>query len=298
MDAPHTQTYRPLAELMPPHWQQGDVEANGIRQHYLRTGGDKPTLLLLHGFMMAGPTWLRMAQALENEYDVIMPDARGHGRSDSGEVEEPTTLVEDTAAFIRVLGLNKPFVLGHSMGASTAIHLAGQYPELVRAMIAEDPGLRPLPLAVFESEGYKAWQAQWLVRMKTLPTMTHAEQIADHLANRYGRPVGTEAEVVAEVDAQVNFDLDMVEPFTYNSKRIPLKDVIPQVTIPQMVMVALPPEGGYVTFNREQGQQDRAEIEQHWQNGEMMVMEDCGHFIHLDCFDQFIEIVRRFFAKH
>ena len=46
------------------------------------TGGDKPPLLLLHGFNEYGLTWLRVAKELEQDYDIIMVDARGHGRSE------------------------------------------------------------------------------------------------------------------------------------------------------------------------------------------------------------------------
>ena len=42
-------TYRPIEELIPAHWTEGDILANNIRQHYYRTGGEKPPLLLLHG---------------------------------------------------------------------------------------------------------------------------------------------------------------------------------------------------------------------------------------------------------
>ena len=74
-------TYRPIEELLPAHWSEGDVFANGIRHHYYRTGGNKPALLLLHGFNEYGLTWLRVAKELEQDYDIIMVDARGHGRS-------------------------------------------------------------------------------------------------------------------------------------------------------------------------------------------------------------------------
>src|SRR3989440_12033128 len=75
-------TYRPIEELLPAHWSEGDVFANGIRHHYYRTGGEKPALLLLHGFNEYGLTWLRVAKELEQDYDIIMVDASGHGSSD------------------------------------------------------------------------------------------------------------------------------------------------------------------------------------------------------------------------
>ena len=67
------------------HWHSGDVEANGIRLHYTRTGGTKPPLVLAHGLTDDGLCWTPVAEALEAEYDVIMVDARGHGQSDAPE---------------------------------------------------------------------------------------------------------------------------------------------------------------------------------------------------------------------
>ena len=62
-------------------WTTGVCEANGIDLHYLRTGGAKPPLILLHGLMGSGACWTSVARALEGEFDVVMPDARGHGQS-------------------------------------------------------------------------------------------------------------------------------------------------------------------------------------------------------------------------
>jgi pimeloyl-ACP methyl ester carboxylesterase len=62
----------------------GVYKANGIHIHYLRTGGCKPPLVLLHGLTGSGACWIPLARALEGEYDVLMPDARGHGNSRRG----------------------------------------------------------------------------------------------------------------------------------------------------------------------------------------------------------------------
>ena len=66
-------------------WQSGDIEVNGLRLHYTRTGGDKPQVVLAHGFSDDGLCWTPVAEVLASEYDVIMVDARGHGRSDGPE---------------------------------------------------------------------------------------------------------------------------------------------------------------------------------------------------------------------
>jgi len=57
---------------------------NDLTISYQRTGGEKPPAVLLHGLMGSGAGWTPVAQALEAEFDVIMPDARGHGGSSPG----------------------------------------------------------------------------------------------------------------------------------------------------------------------------------------------------------------------
>ena len=109
----HLQTivknYRPIEQLIPPHWSEGDIFANSIRQHYYRTGGEKPPLLLLHGFNEYGLTWLRVSKELERDYDIIMLDARGHGRSDGiASGFSNSLLVEDVVGVIRAFKLDRP----------------------------------------------------------------------------------------------------------------------------------------------------------------------------------------------
>jgi pimeloyl-ACP methyl ester carboxylesterase len=129
-------------------WSEGNVQANGITIHYYRTGGDnKPSILLLHGITDSGQCWPRVAHDLEGSYDVIMTDARGHGHSGgSATAFSIALLADDAAAAIRALGLEKPYVWGHSMGAITAAMLAASYPDLVRAVVLEDPPLMDKPL--------------------------------------------------------------------------------------------------------------------------------------------------------
>jgi len=111
---------------MTDHWAEGDVLTNGIRMHYYRTGGDKPPLVLAHGFSDNGLCWSPVARVLQADYDVIMIDARNHGKS-----EAPATAGgsraqgDDLAGLIRALKLEEPAVMGHSMGGGATLQ-AGQ----------------------------------------------------------------------------------------------------------------------------------------------------------------------------
>src|SRR5262245_64773555 len=96
--------------------------------------------------MESGLCWLRVAKALEGDYDIILPDARGQGRSEGIASGFSTDLlVEDTAALLRGLGLEQPNLLGSSMGGGTAARVAAAYPELVGAVLLEDAPWRRAP---------------------------------------------------------------------------------------------------------------------------------------------------------
>ncbi len=130
----------------PAGWTDGYVMANGIRIHYWRTGGEKPVLLMAHGFSDDGLCWANLAKELEQDYDIIMADARGHGLSDPpSKTDSADVQVEDLAGLIDQLNLKTPILMGHSMGSSSVAWFAAKYPDIPRAVILEDPGLRPRP---------------------------------------------------------------------------------------------------------------------------------------------------------
>lgn len=121
-------------------WATGTCRANGIIVHYLRTGGNKPPVVLLHGLMLNGACWTPLARTLEKDYDVIMPDARGHGSSSAPDHGyRYDDLADDVVSLIDALGLAAPVLLGHSMGGMTAAVAACRKPTRLRGLILADP---------------------------------------------------------------------------------------------------------------------------------------------------------------
>src|SRR5690348_9516694 len=121
-------------------WTNGVCETNGIDVHFLRTGGAKPPLVMLHGLLGNGACWTPVARALEDDHDVVMPDARGHGHSSaplSGYRYEDHAA--DVIGLIQALRLVSPIVLGHSMGGLTAALVASRLGEALRGVILVDP---------------------------------------------------------------------------------------------------------------------------------------------------------------
>lgn len=123
-------------------YSEHDLCANGIQIHYYRStppGGGTP-IVMIHGLTDNGMCWVRVADALCDAYDIILPDTRGHGLS-----EKPASgySVEDRAAdvagLIDGLGLDRPVLFGHSLGGQVVTAIAALYPDKVRAVVLEDP---------------------------------------------------------------------------------------------------------------------------------------------------------------
>jgi pimeloyl-ACP methyl ester carboxylesterase len=121
-------------------WAAGTCKANGIEVHYLRTGGDKPPVVLLHGLTANGACWTPIARELESDYDVVMPDARGHGNSGAPhDGYRYDDLAADVLGLMDALGLADPVLLGHSMGGMTAAVVAARDPRRLRGLLLADP---------------------------------------------------------------------------------------------------------------------------------------------------------------
>ena len=126
----------------PAGWTDGYVMANGIRIHYWRSGGNRPPMVMAHGSSDDGLCWTNLAKEIQDSYDIIMFDARGHGLSDPPTPSDPADVqVEDLAALIRALKLERPILMGHSMGSASVAQFAARYPDVPRAVILEDPAL-------------------------------------------------------------------------------------------------------------------------------------------------------------
>jgi pimeloyl-ACP methyl ester carboxylesterase len=99
-------------------------------------------MVMVHGVTDIGLSWTTLTWKLQDQYDIYMLDARGHGLSDPfTAADDGNTLVKDVAEFVRVMKFEKPILMGHSMGAATVMRVGAEYPDLAKAIIMLDPGL-------------------------------------------------------------------------------------------------------------------------------------------------------------
>jgi pimeloyl-ACP methyl ester carboxylesterase len=129
---------------IPDGWSDGFVYANGIRIHYYHAtpATGKPVIVMVHGVTDNGLCWTTLTWKLQENYDVYMLDTRGHGLSDPfTPSDNKDTLIKDVVEFVRVMKLEKPILMGHSMGGATVIRIGAEYPDLAKAIVVLDAGI-------------------------------------------------------------------------------------------------------------------------------------------------------------
>jgi pimeloyl-ACP methyl ester carboxylesterase len=112
------------------------VETNGIQTYYEDYGSGQP-IVILHGATADHQVWAEQLQPITDDYRVLLYDLRGHGKTGGSDLDRYTvdTYADDLAAFIDTLGLDKPVVLGHSLGGMIGYVFADEYPETLSALI-------------------------------------------------------------------------------------------------------------------------------------------------------------------
>ncbi len=111
------------------------ADVNGLHLYYETHGTGRP-LVLLHGGLMSSEMFGPTIPALTQGHQVIAVDLQGHGRT--ADVDRPIDvrlMADDIAALIDHLGLDKPDLVGYSLGGGVAFFTAVKYPDKVGKLV-------------------------------------------------------------------------------------------------------------------------------------------------------------------
>lgn len=204
----------------------------------IRTSGreddDAPTLVLLHGLTDSGASWADAVERWSPDYRVVSWDARGHGESArflEGQLEDGVgeTHRADAIALLENLALHgmvRPVLVGHSMGGGTAAAVAVQRPDLVRAVLLEDPalGARDEP-DVAETGARRVAEAR----------ATIADPAAALASCRADNPHWPESELAPWLEAKLQTDLAMLaDPVV--TVATPWAEIAREIGVPALVV--------------------------------------------------------------
>lgn len=259
-----------------PRWAKGRIDVPGGHIAYHRTGTQGPAVVLSHGLTDNGLCWSRTAEVLCREFDVVMLDSRGHGDSSrlvDGNEHDPAA---DIAAAIEQLRLDRPVVMGHSMGARATARFAAMHADVPSKVVLEDPPL----LAPRDDAAKEKWRAVFREQVLELRSMTPAE-ITER--GRMRSPTWHEDEFPhwTEAKLQVDTSVNLHDPE-------PWQDYVARIAAPTLLIHGEAGHDGIVT--------DAIAAEAVSLNPRIVTrcIPGAGHNVRRENFDGYIEAVLGF----
>jgi pimeloyl-ACP methyl ester carboxylesterase len=184
------------------------IQIRGVNHHYewvtaaeRGANSDKPVIVFIHGWAGSARYWQSTAEALQSQFDCLLYDLRGFGRSRlpnpiSADVEaigyELETYAEDLAALLDALGVGKVYLNAHSTGSSIAVFFLNLYPERVERAILTCSGIFEYDEKAFNAfyrfGGYVvAFRPAWLAKIPFVNRIFMARFLHRSLPDRISR---------------------------------------------------------------------------------------------------------------
>lgn len=105
---------------------------------FFRQQGQGKPLIILHGLLGSSDNWHSLGKVFAETFSVYMIDQRNHGQSPHSDEFNYKLLTEDLEEFVRENKIEKPHIIGHSMGGKTAMNFAVKNPKSVDRLIVVD----------------------------------------------------------------------------------------------------------------------------------------------------------------
>ena len=234
MNNPATGTWAPT---------EGWTDVGDLRLRFLDWGGDGPAIMALHGLASSAHWYERVASLLHDQYRVIAPDQRGHGKT----TQAPSgydwqTLAADIVGLMDQLGLERAAVLGHSWGGMVATNLAALFPERVSRLVMIDGGFQNGRL--MSGGTWESFRARLSPRDVSGTRAEFLERLRSQLADCWGDDLERVVQTMVYDDEQGQVR-DILRP--ENHAQVlrtmwdePPSSILPQISCPTLIVPAGP----------------------------------------------------------
>jgi pimeloyl-ACP methyl ester carboxylesterase len=296
-----------------PRYQR--VASAGATLNVLTLGAARnPPLVIVHGIRDVAASLLVLAEPLADRWHVALPELRGHGDSDNSSTYTIWQFVYDLHRVIEALGLDRPVVVGHSLGGHIAAHHAALFPEEVRALvIVEGLGPPTRPHEVDPELRRVSQREQLLATMqlqehsRPLPSVEFAAQRlrANNPALSHERALWlAEHGTAVAADGQRYWKFDQRVGQTWLSTDPELNRIRwQQLQCPTLIVTAGRAHSYWASqiplrnWDGRYSEADLAERLRCFRNAEHVRIADAGHMVHFDQPEQLLGAIERFLQR-
>jgi len=255
------------------------VKIDDTELYYEAHGEGKP-IVFSHGWLEDCSIWDSQVKHFAKNYTLILYDHRGHGRSDKPKVGEGNysmhVLSNDLYALIQRLNLEKPIVIGFSMGGFAAILFALEHPDKISKLVLVGSTAKmtlPTSAIFFGPRG--------ILRF-LMPYKTYLRGLTEY--SRFYKPskqmVDEELARASKVDKSI-----ASECWKELTENYDVRDKVSEIEVPTLVIV-----GEKDNVNLEASRYLNREIK----GSELRIIPDSGHTVMIEKPQEFNQILEEF----
>jgi esterase len=253
-----------------------------MKLNFRKIGESGQPIIILHGLFGMSDNWLTIGKVFAENHIVYLLDLRNHGQSPRSEAFSYDIMAADLTEFIQDHSIDKPILIGHSMGGKVIMQFAIEQPQMFDKMIVVDIAPRFYPV-----HHHPILQGLQAVNLKSLQSRTEANEVLKTfeesegvrqflLKNLFRNPE------LGHFDWRINIPV-----ITKNIENVG-EEITSNKQISNESMFISGSESSYIT------QEDRNQILQIFPNAVFEVVKGAGHWVQADKPKEFEEIVNMF----
>jgi len=246
-----------------------------------REFGSGQPLIILHGLFGQSDNWNTLAKSFaEKGFHVFTLDQRNHGLSPHSDEWTYQAMASDLKEFIDDHGLEKPVIIGHSMGGKTVMFFETMYPGIADKLIIVDIAARPYP-----RHHDDVLEALHAVDFNTIKNRKDAEAIMNNYISDFGTKQFLLKNIYWKQDDRMDwrFNLDVITR-KYDNVSV----AVPQVSSPVSALIINGEKSRYVSA------QDMEEFRLRFPNSQFVTIQGSGHWVHAEKPKEFFDAVMAF----
>jgi len=273
-----------------------------LRLHYVVwSNPGKPPLILLHGGRDHSRNWDPLVAQLHRDWHIIAPDLRGHGDSQwaSDGQYSMAAYIYDLTQLIHQQQLAPVTLIGHSLGGNIALRYTGIYPETVRRVVSiEGLGLSPKAQTERAKINIDERLRNWIEQQRDLahrqprryPSLSEAcarmLEANPHLSPELAQHL-TEHGVAQNEDGSYSWKFDnYVRSWPpHDISQAEIEQLWARINCPTLLVYG---QDSWASNPQKDG---RA---RHFQNSQVALVENAGHWVHHDQPDRFLHLLQEF----
>lgn len=242
-------------------------------------------MLMLHGLLGSSRNWQTVGRELATDWHVYALDIRNHGDSPWRDEQTYDLMVGDVLDWMDHHGVERPVLIGHSMGGKVAMRLACSHPERLSCLVAVDIAPRSYP-----STHLLEFRAMNALRLHEVTSRTDAEkqmeELVDDWALRKFLLTNLERGKTGRFNWKVN--VSALEDAMAGLEEEPLTE---QDRYPGRTLFLI---GGRSSYFRPE---DEAIARKHFPDAILVTIAEAGHNPHFDTRERFVAEVRQFAGR-